>query len=82
MLSDEIKRVAGLPICSSEVATRYVARAGEGNLTRDEDPATHFCVYFLPYNPATKQIFMVHHKKAGIWLAPGGHIDRGESLHG
>jgi len=23
---------------------------------------------------------MVHHKKSGLWLSPGGHIDKGETV--
>src|ERR1700720_3868828 len=47
---------------------------------RDEGVKEHFCLYFLPYNPASKEIFLVHHKKAAQWLAPGGHIDSDETL--
>jgi 8-oxo-dGTP pyrophosphatase MutT (NUDIX family) len=49
-------------------------------LTRDEGGLSHLCVYFLPYNSKTKQVFIVHHKKSGLWLSPGGHIDKGELL--
>ncbi len=65
---------------SSEVGQRYLKRTQEGSLTRDENPVTHFCVYFLPFNPANKQVFLVHHKKANKWISPGGHIDKGEHL--
>lgn len=61
-------------------ADRYVKRAKEGRLTRDENPQSHTCVYFLPYNSKTKQVFMIHHKKSGLWLSPGGHVDKGEDL--
>lgn len=63
-----------------EVRQRFLERAQEGRLTRDENERSHFCVYFLPYNPETKQVFIVHHKKSGLWISPGGHIDRGEDL--
>jgi 8-oxo-dGTP pyrophosphatase MutT (NUDIX family) len=53
-----------------------------GALTRDDGGFYHFCVYFLPFNPKTKQVFIVHHKKSGLWLSPGGHIDKGELLLG
>jgi 8-oxo-dGTP pyrophosphatase MutT (NUDIX family) len=67
----------------SEVSKRYLERLKENDkLTRDENNKTHFCVYFLPYNPKTKQVFIVHHKKSGLWLSPGGHIDREELLLG
>ena len=62
-----------------EVIQRFLTRFEENNFTRDEEPKTHFCVYFFPYDKATKKVFMVHHKKANLWLSPGGHIDRGET---
>jgi 8-oxo-dGTP pyrophosphatase MutT (NUDIX family) len=62
------------------VGKRYLERAKEGSFTRDENTRSHFCVYFLPYDPKTKQVFMVHHKKSGLWLSPGGHIDKGENM--
>lgn len=64
--------------CTKEVGKRYLKRLEEGAPTRDENPASHFCCYFLPYNLATKQVFLVHHKKSGLWIFPGGHIDKGE----
>lgn len=65
---------------SPEVLKRFIERTYEGRLTRDENDKTHFCSYFLPYNPSTRDVFIVHHKKSGLWLAPGGHIDKGEDL--
>jgi 8-oxo-dGTP pyrophosphatase MutT (NUDIX family) len=59
---------------------KYLQRVAEGNLTRDENPVTHFCVYFFPFNPVAKQVFLVHHKKANKWIPPGGHINKGENL--
>lgn len=61
------------------VATTFLSRLGEGALTRDENPKTHFCVYFSGYDPKAKEIFMGHHKKSDLWLVNGGHIDRGET---
>ncbi len=77
-LTEEITAVS---IPEFTVSGRYLARLAEGNLTRDEDVASHFCVYFLPYDPKTERVFIVHHKKSGLWLSPGGHIDRNEQLH-
>lgn len=79
-LHDQIKAITDLSICSSDVCSYWLKRLEEGMLTRDEQPASHFCCYFLPYNPATKEVFIIHHKKSDLWLAPGGHIDKGESL--
>lgn len=60
------------------VGDRFLARAKEGLLTRDENPETHFCVYFAGYDPQTKKVFIGHHIKSGLWLFNGGHIDEGE----
>lgn len=78
---DDIAKVIAPGICDSpETFARYKHRVEEGKFTRDESPQSHFCAYFLPYNPETKEVFIVHHKKSGKWIAPGGHIDKGESL--
>lgn len=63
-----------------EVAQEYKTRIAEGNLTKDENPTSHFCAYFLPYNPDTKYVMLGDHKKSGKWLSPGGHVDKGETF--
>lgn len=63
-----------------ELAEKFLTRLKAGYLTRDENKASHFCVYFLPYNKKERKVFIVHHKKSGLWLFPGGHIDKGEQL--
>lgn len=32
----------------------------------------------MPYNSVTKEVFIVHHKKSGLWISPGGHIDKAD----
>lgn len=80
MLKDEIRSIISPAICSEQIAQYWLERLEKGGLTRDDGNVSHFCCYFLPYNPMTKQVFIVHHKKSGLWLFPGGHIDKGESL--
>ncbi len=65
---------------NKEIEKEYRERITKGNLTKDEDPVSHFCVYFLPFSSETKKVFFGHHKKSGLWLSPGGHIDKGESF--
>lgn len=81
-LSEEITRLLKRQeaLLDPVLYQRFSDRLVKGSLTRDENPTSHFCVYTWPYNPQTKEVFFVHHKKAGIWLAPGGHIDLGETL--
>ena len=81
MLYDEIQKVIDPSICDSEnTRAGFLKRLEEGAFTRDENPQSHFCAYFLPYNSENKKVFIVHHKKSSLWLSPGGHIDKGEGL--
>lgn len=69
-----VEQVAG----EEGVKIKFSKRAEEGALTRDENPQTHFCVYFAAFDPKNQQVFIGHHKKSGLWLFNGGHIDEGE----
>jgi len=80
VLASEIKLIISGGIAQKPVLLRFTERLNERGLTRDENPVTHFCAYFLPYNKEVKKIFIIHHKKSGLWLSPGGHIDKGENL--
>lgn len=81
MLQDQISKIIDRSVCDSEnTYINFLKRLEEGALTRDENQQTHFCAYFLPYNAENKKVFIVHHKKSGLWLSPGGHIDKGEGL--
>ncbi len=78
---ESISAIITPSLCGNEkVYNEYIERLKEGLLTRDENPGSHFGAYFLPYNPRTKEVFLVHHKKAGMWISPGGHIDEGEAV--
>jgi 8-oxo-dGTP pyrophosphatase MutT (NUDIX family) len=78
-LEFEINNLINSSSITPEVRNIFLTRIREGSLTRDENTLSHLCVYFLPYNPSSKKVFLVHHKKAKLWLSPGGHIDKGES---
>lgn len=80
ILSEQIRIVINPLICNRQVCNYWSERLNQGLLTRDENERSHFCIYFLPYNPATRQVFIAHHKKSGLWISPGGHIDKGEIL--
>ena len=81
MLYEQISKITDISICDRESTyTNFLKRLKEGALTRDENPQNHFCTYFLPYNMKNKKVFITHHKKSGLWISPGGHIDKGEGL--
>lgn len=62
-----------------EELNRFYYRLEEGSTSRDENPYSHFCVYFAAYDSSSQKVFIGHHKKSGLWLFNGGHIDQGES---
>lgn len=41
-------------------------------------PDTHLVAYFVIVSPEMDQVLLVDHKKAELWLPPGGHVDPGE----
>jgi 8-oxo-dGTP diphosphatase len=41
-------------------------------------PDTHLVSYFVIVSPEMDQVLLVDHKKAELWLPPGGHVDPGE----
>lgn len=63
-----------------KIASDFIDRLKDRRLSIDSNPESHFCAYFASYDPNVKQVFMGHHKKSGLWLFNGGHVDEGESL--
>jgi len=61
------------------VKRQFMDRLKSGHLTRDENPTSHFCSYFPAFDPHSRRVFMGLHKKSGLWLFNGGHIDKGEA---
>lgn len=41
-------------------------------------PDTHLVAYFVIASMEMDQVLLVDHKKAELWLPPGGHVDPGE----
>lgn len=64
----------------NEIMAGFKKRIDEGNVTRDEDPATHLCAFFAAIDSSKKKVFIGHHKKSGLWIFNGGHLDKGETV--
>jgi 8-oxo-dGTP diphosphatase len=50
-------------------------------LFRTAPPATppkHLVVYFVPVDAAGRRLLLGDHRKSGLWLPPGGHVEDGE----
>jgi 8-oxo-dGTP diphosphatase len=41
-------------------------------------PDTHLVSYFVVIDQSTQQILLTDHKKSGLWLPPGGHVEMDE----
>ncbi|WP_327144988.1 NUDIX hydrolase [Nocardia sp. NBC_01327] len=41
-------------------------------------PARHLVSYVVLIDPDARAILLGHHRKAGLWLPTGGHVDPGE----
>jgi len=54
---------SAVPLCRSE---------------KPDIPPKHLVSYFTLFDPATKKLLLVDHKKALLWLPPGGHVEPGE----
>ncbi|HSX49216.1 MAG TPA: NUDIX domain-containing protein [Candidatus Saccharimonadales bacterium] len=69
-------QVAGV---DEHVLQKFNKRISRGNLTRSEDPYNHLSVYFVVFDQYERKVFIGHHKKSGLWLANGGHMEQGET---
>ena len=43
-----------------------------------DTPPKHLVVYFIPFDPARRCLLLGDHRKSGLWLPPGGHVEDGE----
>ncbi len=62
------------------ISSKFKNRVKEGELTIQESPLDHVCAYFAAYDDKNKSLFIGHHKKSGLWLFNGGHIDGDETI--
>lgn len=44
-------------------------------LQKPDIPPKHLVSYFVPFDSKTHKILLTAHKKSGLWLPPGGHVD-------
>lgn len=52
--------------------------AGIFRIVKPATPDPHLVAYFLLLDPRKKKILLVDHKKAGLWLPAGGHVEADE----
>jgi 8-oxo-dGTP pyrophosphatase MutT (NUDIX family) len=47
-------------------------------VAKPDTPPQHLVSYFVLVEPATNRVLLVDHKKAGLWLPSGGHVEPDE----
>lgn len=62
-----------------KTATRWIASGVPVYRVRKPDvPAMHLVSYFVVLDDTRGQLLLVAHRKAGLWLPAGGHVEPGE----
>jgi 8-oxo-dGTP pyrophosphatase MutT (NUDIX family) len=57
-------------------ALQWIASDAEiFRLAKPATPDTHLVCYFVLLDSETNQILLTAHKKSGLWLPPGGHVE-------
>ncbi len=77
-LVSNLEQIVADTFCSPQTKERFRIKLEQGKFTREDNPESHFSAFFLPFNPNTGKVFLGDHIKSGLWLSPGGHMDRGE----
>jgi 8-oxo-dGTP pyrophosphatase MutT (NUDIX family) len=47
-------------------------------LDKADDPPQHLVSYFMLYDTAQQKLLLVDHRKSGLWLPSGGHVEPDE----
>jgi 8-oxo-dGTP pyrophosphatase MutT (NUDIX family) len=62
-----------------EAAVEWLASGAPLYRTQMPDvPPLHLVSYFVVLDEARHELLLVAHRKAGLWLPPGGHVEPGE----
>ncbi|SBT50028.1 NUDIX hydrolase [Micromonospora auratinigra] len=85
-MRDEIRALVEALTPGDELEERHRAEtlawlAATGDIWRREKPGTpspHLVAYFLLRDATDGTVLLVDHRKAGMWLPTGGHVEPGE----
>ncbi|MEU5721088.1 NUDIX domain-containing protein [Micromonospora sp. NPDC047738] len=85
-MRDEIRALVEALTPGDELEARHRAEtlawlAGTDDIFRRRKPGTpspHLVAYFLLRDEADGAVLLVDHRKAGMWLPSGGHVEPGE----
>lgn len=62
------------------IKKQFLKRIRESNLSLAENPKNHFTASFAAYDPEEKLVYVGLHKKSGLWMFNGGHIEEKELM--
>ncbi|MFZ2206802.1 MAG: NUDIX domain-containing protein [Microgenomates group bacterium] len=79
LVEDELREIIRNTQSESSVRRQFEERISVGLFSRKENPVSHFCTYFPSIDLQEKKVFIGLHKKSGLWLFNGGHLDSGET---
>lgn len=48
-------------------------------IKKPDVPKKHLVAYFVPVDKKTKKLILINHLKSGLWLPPGGHVEKNEN---
>ncbi|GAA3207368.1 hypothetical protein GCM10020256_02980 [Streptomyces thermocoprophilus] len=61
------------------VATEWITGGAPlYRLEPPDEPPMHLVSYFVVFDDRRGKLLLVDHRKAGLWLPPGGHVEPGE----
>ncbi|WP_245736364.1 NUDIX hydrolase [Micromonospora pattaloongensis] len=83
---NEIRALVEAVVPADELEARHRAEClawlgGTHDIFRREKPRTpspHLVAYFLLHDETDGSVLLVDHRKAGMWLPSGGHVEPGE----
>ncbi|HWY79386.1 MAG TPA: NUDIX hydrolase [Candidatus Sulfotelmatobacter sp.] len=61
-----------------DVAQWIASGASLFRIQKPDIPPKHLVSYFILFDEQTRQVLLVDHIKAGLWLPPGGHVKKNE----
>lgn len=77
-IAELVEESKNLPHADAKTLQAFIDKLKHPPYTRDEGAKDHFTTYLVPFHKPSKSVFAGHHKKSGMWIPPGGHIDQGE----
>ncbi len=66
---------------AADIATALAWLDSGAEFSRDASglPLTHLVAYFVPIDFRRRHLLLGDHRRSGLWLPPGGHVERGET---